>query len=59
MQPIETIYIETREVGCDGGGALGHPLVYITLDKDGRAMCPYCSRQFALKEGAKSAAHGH
>jgi uncharacterized Zn-finger protein len=60
MQPIETIYVETEKVGCDGGGgALGHPLVYITLGKEGRADCPYCSRRFVVKEGAKIAAHGH
>ncbi len=60
MQPIETIYVETEKVGCDGGGgALGHPLVYITLGKEGHADCPYCSRHFVVKEGARIAAHGH
>ena len=59
MQPIETIQVETDKVGCDGGGgALGHPLVYLTLGKEGRVDCPYCSRRFILKEGAK-VAHGH
>ncbi|AWK85068.1 zinc-finger domain-containing protein [Azospirillum thermophilum] len=60
MQPIETIQVETPTVGCDGGGgALGHPLVYLTLGKDGRVECPYCSRQYVLKEGAKTGTHGH
>jgi len=59
MQPIETIQVETEKVGCDGGGgALGHPLVYVTLGKEGRADCPYCSRHYVLKEGAKLG-HGH
>ena len=53
MQPTETIQVETETVGCDGGGgALGHPLVYLTLDNGGKADCPYCGRRFVLKEGA-------
>ncbi len=61
MQPIETIEVETLTVGCDGGGgALGHPLVYLTLSAEGhQTECPYCSRHFVLKEGAKTGAHGH
>ncbi len=60
MQPIETIEVETDTVGCDGGGgALGHPLVYLTLGKEGRVDCPYCSRRFVLKHGAKTGTHGH
>lgn len=60
MQPIETIEVETAEVGCDGGGgALGHPLVYLTLGHEGRIECPYCSRRYVLKEGAKTGTHGH
>ena len=59
MQPTETILVETSTVGCDGGGgALGHPLVYLTLDGEGQVECPYCARIFKLKEGAK-VAHGH
>lgn len=37
--------METRRiVSCDGGGgALGHPKVYINLDKAGEPnVCPYC-----------------
>ena len=46
-------------VECDGGGgALGHPMVYLTLSESGRADCPYCGRRFELKPGAK-AGHGH
>ena len=39
------IRMETRRiVSCDGGGgALGHPKVYINLDKAGEPnVCPYC-----------------
>lgn len=38
-----------RSVPCDGGGgALGHPRVFLELDKDGKVCCPYCSRRYAM-----------
>jgi uncharacterized Zn-finger protein len=59
MEPAEIITVDTTIVGCDGGGgALGHPLVYLNMEKNGRIDCPYCSRRFVLKAGAKAAA-GH
>jgi len=55
----ETIESESITVGCDGGGgALGHPLVYLEMGDNGEVTCPYCSRHFQLKEGAKASA-GH
>ena len=39
-------------VSCDGGGgALGHPQVWLNLQKEednapAKAVCPYCSRLF-------------
>ena len=34
-------------VACNGGGgALGHPKIFLTLGNDGRVTCPYCSREF-------------
>lgn len=60
MQPTETIEVETETVGCDGGGgALGHPRVFLTLGRDGVVDCPYCSRRFVLKPGAKTGTHAH
>jgi uncharacterized Zn-finger protein len=57
--PPEIIEVETKNVGCDGGGgALGHPLVYLSLEQAGQIDCPYCGRRFVLKEGARAAA-GH
>ncbi|KAM6899576.1 NADH dehydrogenase [ubiquinone] iron-sulfur protein 6, mitochondrial [Xenentodon cancila] len=43
--------IEARVVSCDGGGgALGHPKVYINLDKDTKVgTCGYCGLQFKHK----------
>uniref|UniRef100_G3P2T0 NADH dehydrogenase [ubiquinone] iron-sulfur protein 6, mitochondrial n=1 Tax=Gasterosteus aculeatus aculeatus TaxID=481459 RepID=G3P2T0_GASAC len=43
--------VEARVVSCDGGGgALGHPKVYINLDKDTKVgTCGYCGLQFQHK----------
>lgn len=58
-KPLETIEVEADRVGCDGGGgALGHPRVYLSLSKEGVVDCPYCGRHYVLKHGAK-AGHGH
>nr|CAH8876030.1 unnamed protein product [Trichobilharzia regenti] len=36
-------------VSCDGGGgALGHPKVYINLDQPGNHACGYCGLRFYL-----------
>ncbi|KAL7058904.1 hypothetical protein AAHC03_013389 [Spirometra sp. Aus1] len=36
---------------CDGGGgALGHPKVYINLDQPGTHTCGYCGLRFELSE---------
>ena len=45
----QTIYTEDSRVACDGGGgALGHPQVWLTLGGDGEVTCPYCSRLFVM-----------
>ena len=59
MAAQERIEVKTATVGCDGGGgALGHPLVYlkISVGKDGgeapgAITCPYCSRRYVLAAG--------
>lgn len=45
---FETVEVNTHRVACDGGGgALGHPKVYLEIDRRaGRTVCPYCSRSF-------------
>eukprot|EP00037_Helgoeca_nana_P032011 m.411707 g.411707 ORF g.411707 m.411707 type:complete len:119 (-) comp28722_c0_seq1:448-804(-) len=41
---------EERVVSCDGGGgALGHPKVYINLDPGTAANCGYCGLRFFLE----------
>ena len=55
--PPETIETETSPARCDGGGgALGHPTIYIPL-VDGRGECGYCDRVFVLKAGARASGH--
>ncbi len=58
MQQTETLTVDKASVTCDGGGGpLGHPRVTLSL-ADGRNTCPYCSRSFVLRAGAKTG-HGH
>jgi uncharacterized Zn-finger protein len=46
----ETIYVDGDSVACDGGGGvLGHPLVYLAIDRSGQVECPYCSRRFVYR----------
>jgi uncharacterized Zn-finger protein len=53
MPPFETIYIDTMAAACDGGGgALGHPRVFLNLSATGSVECPYCSRRFVNKAWA-------
>ena len=49
IEPPEIVEVETSEVSCDGGGALGHPKVFLCIANDGRVECPYCDRMFVLK----------
>ncbi len=55
----EVIQIDSETVACDGGGgALGHPRVWLNAGGKGAVDCPYCDRQYVLKPGAKGAS-GH
>ncbi|PWN48543.1 hypothetical protein IE53DRAFT_370523 [Violaceomyces palustris] len=57
-QPLAAIEMISREpirmstkrvVACDGGGGpLGHPKVFINLDKEGPKACPYCGIRYEL-----------
>ena len=58
-EPPETIYVESEIISCDGGGgALGHPRVFLNMEGQGRVDCPYCGRRFILREAATHVA-GH
>ena len=46
----ETVIVEKERVSCDGGGALGHPIVWYQIPRDtGRVECGYCDKVFVLK----------
>jgi len=43
--------VHGSSVACDGGGgALGHPRIYINLDKPGPHTCGYCGLRFLQAE---------
>lgn len=49
---FETLEVITTHVACDGGGgALGHPRVFLHLEAEpgSSIVCPYCSRTYVLK----------
>ncbi len=47
VPPIEC---SQRVVHCDGGGgALGHPRVYINLDSNEPVACIYCGLRYVYK----------
>ena len=44
------IMTSSDRVACNGGGgALGHPQVWLTLGSDGKVTCPYCSRRYVRR----------
>ena len=49
--PPETITVDadTDEVSCDGGGALGHPVVWYAFEGHDSVECGYCDRRFVKK----------
>ena len=52
IPPPEEIVVSTKRVACDGGGgALGHPLVYMDMGEDDFVECGYCDRRFVLRGG--------
>ena len=56
--PPEVIVVRSKRVACDGGGgALGHPLVYMDMGKFDFVECGYCDRRFTLAPGSDH--HGH
>ena len=49
----DTIEVTTKRVACDGGGgALGHPKIYLEMGERTEVTCPYCSRRYVLAPGA-------
>ena len=43
--------VSSSNVVCDGGGgALGHPKIYLDMGKEKKIVCPYCSKLFVLEK---------
>ena len=56
VEAPETIEVDDTRVACDGGGgALGHPKVYLEMGDENFVECGYCDRRFVLRAGA----HAH
>jgi len=48
--PPEILYVATKRIACDGGGgALGHPRVFLEMGERDRAECGYCDRLFVYR----------
>lgn len=46
-EPPEIIEVDVDRVACDGGGgALGHPRVFLDLGENGEVVCGYCGRVY-------------
>ncbi len=60
FSPPETIYIAGDTAACDGGGGpLGHPRIYMSVDSDTHeAVCGYCDRLF-IKDPQKAGGKAH
>jgi uncharacterized Zn-finger protein len=53
MDAPETITVTTPTFSCDGGGgALGHPRVFLKLGEENAIDCPYCGRRYVAAEAA-------
>lgn len=48
VPPPEEIVVTSKRVACDGGGVLGHPLVYLDMGGEDFVECGYCDRRFVL-----------
>ena len=48
IEAPETEVVTSWRVACDGGeGALGHPHVWLSLDREsGEVECGYCDKKF-------------
>ena len=51
LPPPEVEVVRVLRVACDGGGgALGHPRVWLVIDPQvGRVDCGYCDKRFVLE----------
>lgn len=58
MSAPEIIVVNDHRIACDGGGgALGHPRVFLEMGSDHHIDCPYCGRRYELSKAAQKAGH--
>ena len=47
-------WVDAKLVACDGGGGpLGHPKIFINVDKPQINMCTYCGLPYVREEALK------
>jgi uncharacterized Zn-finger protein len=55
MAAAEIVETTEHSVACDGGGgALGHPMIYLDMGGRDHIDCPYCGRRFVRKGAAEA-----
>jgi len=50
LREPETVQVDTHSVACDGGGgANGHPKVFMDMGQENHVDCKYCGKRFVFK----------
>ena len=58
QQNADRVIVTSTRISCDGGGgALGHPKIWMDMGQDTQVKCKYCDRVFVLDENAAADAH--
>lgn len=54
-QRDNVVIVKSKNVSCDGGGgALGHPRIYMDMAADTSVRCKYCDRIYKLDPNMSS-----
>ncbi len=54
IPPSEVIVVTGHRIACDGGGgALGHPRVFLEMGQDDYVECLYCDRRYVRAGSAQ------
>lgn len=54
----DVVMVGSKRVSCNGGGgALGHPLVYMDMGDEDYVICKYCDKVFKLDPKAVAVGH--
>ncbi len=47
----EIIRVKSKQVSCYGASTeSSHPLIYLNMGHNNFVICPYCSKQFTIKQ---------